>query len=639
MTPKPRARTTRAGGFRLGAALIGLVALVVLAYAAYKFLSNRAGEAAIQYIPADAMMVGTFDGTPSERQVLAFAKINQALNDEGIPDLMASQISKGLANNPLAKDLKPFISKNAAFAMWAKKGFAESDTAVYFAISDPDKVQDALKKDCPNSPEPGLYATQAGSEFFGVIGNYLVMVSSEPRFNQIVKVSKGLLPSVATLNEYKSARAALPSDSNLMLFVTPEVYALSGQKAISDAWGSVGIAVRDDGLAVACRYPQAKLDLSSIPAFHQAALKNLPAGAYGVLGYSDASSWFDRITKEAVSKADLDKGLQQMKDQTGLVLDDVLPGLKGDFELAVYPSTGSSKTPEFLAYLDSQNGGSPIDLAQKIRASIAAHEANWGNVTVSESKQGDATIWRITQPKQPNAQPGQTALAIPGSASTTTVGPNGINNTTTIGSPNGVQVQSSLSSGPGTPNPDTGGKPISGPHVDVPPAGASVPPAGANLPPAGANVPPPGMNVPANAQPNNQIPDHADLILLKDTVYISTADDLTQKVTALAQGGATLADDGPFVNMQRMLGHNAQAVLMVSVYRILATVNSGPGAQADLNTVFGGANTGVAGSSSFDKTTGVGDLFIPLDWTKAIHWLGKTMKDMDGAQNGAPKRA
>ncbi len=122
---------------------------------------------------------------------------------------------------------------------------------------------------------------------------------------------------------------------------------------------------------------------------------------------------------------------------------------------------------------------------------------------------------------------------------------------------------------------------------------------------------------------------------------MSTADDLTQKVTALAQGGASLADDGPFVNMEHMLGSNSQAVLMVSVYRILATLNSGPDAKADLNSIFGDDKTGVAGSCYFDKTTGVGDLFIPLDWGKAIHWLGKTMKDMDGpkpnGQNGSFK--
>ncbi len=493
MNLKPRNRTTRAGGFRLGAALIGIAALGVLAYAAYRFLNNRAGEAAIQYIPADATVVATFDGTPSERQVLAFAKINKALNDEGIPDMMASQISHGIANNPLAKDVEPYVSKNAAMAVWDnKKQPSNTDEAMYLAVSDPGKVEAALKKDCPNVSPDGVYTIQAGSAFGGIVGNYLVIASNEPRFAQIVKVSKGLLPSVATLNEYKTARAALPSDSNLMVFISPDLYALAGQKALSDAWGSVGFAVRDDGLAVACRYPQGKVDLSTVPAFHQAALKNLPAGAYGVLGYSDASSWFDQLSGQTVNKADLDKGLKQMKDQTGLVLDDLLPGLKGDFELAVYPSTGTSKTPEFLAYLDSQNGGTPVDLAQKIRASIQTHEATWGNVTVTETKVGDATIWRLSQPKQPSVQPGQTAVAVPGSTTTTTTGPNGTNTTTTV-SGGGVQVQSSLSNGPGTPGVDPGAKALSGPHVDVPPAGATVPPA--------VNVPPAGMNMPANAQP------------------------------------------------------------------------------------------------------------------------------------------
>ena len=244
---------------RRGIGVVALAAVTVLAYAAYRFFTNRPGEAAVQYIPADAAMVLTFDGTPSERQVVAFAKIAEAMKSAGISDLTGSTLSKALQDNPVARDLMPYVSKNIAAACWASKDVTKTGGAVFFAVTDPGKVQSILAKDCKTGPESGVYSLMGGDGVIGVIDSYLVMSSSQKRFDQIKDVAIGKLPSVATLSEYKSARAALPSDSNLMVFVSPEVYASLGQPAPTTEWNSVGAAVRDDGLAVSMHAPGGKM--------------------------------------------------------------------------------------------------------------------------------------------------------------------------------------------------------------------------------------------------------------------------------------------------------------------------------------------------------------------------------------------
>jgi hypothetical protein len=612
----PVVRHRRRGAIRRGVALVCFALLAIIAYAAYRYFSNRAGEAATLYIPADAMMVGTFDGTPSERQVIAFAKIEEALKSEGVSDLVASQLSQGLANNPLAKDVEPYVSKNAALAVWGTKSFAQTDEATFLAVSDTGKVEAALAKDCPQNLGGGAYEMSAQKLYAGIVGNYLVLASSEPRFRQILKVSQGALPSVASLDAYKSARAILPADSNLMIFVSPDLYAMSGQKPLSNAWCSLGAAVRDDGLALAFRYPQDKIDLSGAAAFDQKSLKNLPAGALGVLGFSDLSRWYDGLRVNFANEADFRKSIQEMKTQTGLSLEaDVLPALHGDFEVAVYPSTGKSKTPEFLAFSDSAHGASPADLTKKVVASMEAHATGWGNVKVTESQKGEATIYRVEQPKR--VQPNLSAMNAQG------LPPNAMAMAPNSAPPNGIppfaNVVPPAQSVPPTPGNPT--QPTHGPYVD---------PNAPGMPP---NI---DMNAPGmpGAPMSNDTPDHADAIVLHGSVYVTSADDLTDKVVALGSGGESLATDAPFMAMQHSLEPTAQSILMVSIYRILQTY-AGQSGDPDLNALFGGPNTGVVGSCHFNKATGTGDLFVPLDWGKAIHYIGKTMKAAKGGPRGS----
>src|SRR5262245_33572249 len=68
-------------------ARVGLMAgaLVVLGGAvAFNRLFSRPGEAALRFVPADALVVGSADLTPAPSQTLVFKKIDDALTQAGL---------------------------------------------------------------------------------------------------------------------------------------------------------------------------------------------------------------------------------------------------------------------------------------------------------------------------------------------------------------------------------------------------------------------------------------------------------------------------------------------------------------------------------------------------------------------------
>jgi hypothetical protein len=539
----------RGKGIRRTIGIVGLAAVAVLAFAAYKYLTNRPGEAAIKYIPADAAMVATFDGTPSEKQLLAFAKIQHAMGSEGIGDLTASSLSDAFNKNPLAKEVQPYVTKNFALAMWTSQKFQKNEGAIFFSLTDPSAVQGILAKDCKAGPESGLYTLPAIQQgVLGVIGNYLVYASSQPRFDQILKVSKGELPSVVTLSAYTAARAALPSDSNLMCFVSPDVYkqmlALSKQPAMTSAeWFSIGAAVRDNGLAIVCRTPETQEGLDLTPKLDMAILNKLPAGAIGIMAVTDPGAWYTAYAKQQQGPNPLDESLSKMKEKNGIdPLKDVLLKLSGNCQFAVYPG----KTPTFLLYSDSANGEDAMGVVNTIVNAVQAHPAAWGNTTVTKSQVGEATIWKV--------------------------------------------------------------KP-------------------------GASAQPAMRGQPQTAGPNPTDP--WSVVSLHGAVYVVSSDDMATQVMALGTGGKTLAQDPAFLAMERRIAPNAQSAMMISIRRIFQALNHGK--DSPYEAIFGAGEPGVVGYSHFDNKTGVGDLFIPLDWDKAIHYLGGAMKSSQG--HGTPATA
>src|SRR5271154_3173636 len=86
------------GGSRLSALLM-LMLIGGVGVLAYRHFFQRPGEAAINLIPADALMVATLDTSPSPGQTLIFRRISDALHQEGIGPEFDRQVTSALSNS------------------------------------------------------------------------------------------------------------------------------------------------------------------------------------------------------------------------------------------------------------------------------------------------------------------------------------------------------------------------------------------------------------------------------------------------------------------------------------------------------------------------------------------------------------
>src|SRR5580700_6801133 len=105
------ARRRQHGGARLPV-LLALMLVFGVGVLAYRHFFQRPGEAAINLIPSDALAVVTLDTTPSPEQVSVFRNITSALQAEHIDTLFDAQITRLLANSPIATQLRPTLANS-----------------------------------------------------------------------------------------------------------------------------------------------------------------------------------------------------------------------------------------------------------------------------------------------------------------------------------------------------------------------------------------------------------------------------------------------------------------------------------------------------------------------------------------------
>lgn len=408
--------TSKCVRFRRGAGklpvLLSLVAVGVIAYGAYRLLFNRVGEAAIQLIPQDAVMVVTLDTNPSETQIPTFKRISDVLKAEGITD----QIDKGLTDmfnrDPLGKDLRPYVTTNFAFASFDSE--SKRSYVMLTSVKDAGKVGELLAAAGKKvKDQPPIYQIEKMSTFCAVIGGYLAVSDAVGPLERIDAVREQKEPSLAALDAYVAARSALPADANLMVFVSPsgihELQKMSGSKNLGSAtWLTVGATIRDDGIQVDYRGPVDAKDsamlksLSAIPPLDVNLLRKLPANAYGVMSVSQLSQYWKAAQDELGSNKDSGReivnGIAEFEKETGLsVPKDIVPAFRGNATFAVYP--GPSSQPEdfdFLLSLDDASEADPAALFAKLRLLVERKSKEEGKkVGWVETKLGDVTLWEI----------------------------------------------------------------------------------------------------------------------------------------------------------------------------------------------------------------------------------------------------
>lgn len=388
-------------GVAAKASVIAIGAIAVLgagSYAAYKFLFSRPGEAAIQWIPADADLVVTLDLKPSDRQVATFQKISEALEQEGISD----QIEKGMrdmfAKDPWLQPVKENLDRSFAVALWAPPEGEKEDPprmAIMLAIKDPGQVDAAIKQG--RTPAGDGTINIDGKTYAKVIDSYLVIGTRPDVLPAIESVKDGKAPSMAKQEEFVAAREALPRDANLMVFASPKLLSFMG-KSMAGAngnpfagtkWFCFGATLEPEGLQIDLKSP---LDAKAVPGYAKfgsiepistETLKHVPSGAYGYVGYSHPSKLWEGIVdaQEAGGNAEqVEEGIAEFERETGLNFEnDVLPAFEGDAIFAAYPKrTGNSPDIDLL-FMIGGSGQKANALADKLRSLIESKSAESGD--------------------------------------------------------------------------------------------------------------------------------------------------------------------------------------------------------------------------------------------------------------------
>lgn len=373
-------------------ALIALGVLGTGAAVGYKYFTNRPGELAISYLPADAQVVLTVDLKPSAGQAATFEAIRRALKEEGLLDKVAEGLDAAAAKEKIVSDLRPHILTSGALALWGvQDGHEPENAVVLLAVDNPGAVKSVLDKRLRPYRLDGADAYVIDRQgTAAILDNYLIFANREEAIKRVIAVRNKREKPVSELADYLEARKALPEDANAMLFVSSSALKEAGDKAARDVtgmnpfekagWFSVGLTVRETGLLCSFRSPfdsnavTAVEPLAHLPALKLDAMAMMPEGAYGLAALSQPAALYEVIKSFAMqkdkSRQEMEEGLAKIRRESGFDLEqDVLPAFRGEFTAAIYPG---GDEPDALFVLDNSNGATPAEFAEKLKQAIAS---------------------------------------------------------------------------------------------------------------------------------------------------------------------------------------------------------------------------------------------------------------------------
>lgn len=402
----------RFGGVKL--ALLSAIGVAAVGYGGYKVFFNRTGEAAVALIPSDATFVVTLDTNPSTQQLPTFQKIVKALNEEGFDKDMEDGMGSLVGKAGLAKEMRQYVSTSFALAFWSPTG-GKSHGLALFSLKDKNGAEAALKtgKSVTGANVPA-YRFESQDMVISVMGNYLAVASDVETLNRADATQKGAA-SIASLDEYRSARAALPEDSTVMCFISPSAIAEMAKsnpaaQFVTAKWMGMSATVRSDGLQLDFRGP---VDNATLKGVGQLAplsptlLSRLPGGAFGVLAYSQPAKYYSMF-KNAANKAsesdEMNKQTKAFEQETGISIEgDIVPALNGDIAIAAYPDASNNpSSADFVALITNDNNATPANLVEKLQAvfekEVAKQAAEHPDKKVPHLVQkdmGGAKVWSL----------------------------------------------------------------------------------------------------------------------------------------------------------------------------------------------------------------------------------------------------
>ncbi|MEZ0326395.1 MAG: DUF3352 domain-containing protein [Fimbriimonas sp.] len=408
---------------------VTLFASLGVAYA-FKTIFARPGEAALRFVPADAMMVGTLDLSPSPAQALAFKHIDDAMDRNGMNRFVETSVLDIFSKKSAATDLlRPLVQRSGAIALLPYKT-ANGETGgtsglALIALSSGTEAEAILKK----YGKPTFFRGTKGYTLPGdkstmmVMDDVLVLGEKPYSLHAARMVRDGQTPGILSSEEFQTARQHVSSDANVMMFCSPKLLGDTGVAALKDAkasWLGAGLAIRDGGvgLSVWNRFDPNSVkglaEFGQTQAIRRDLFGVLPTGAYGMFAISQPGNYFEMFERSMGQEkdgqqmiADMSKG---MHEAIGVDLHkDLVAGLKGNAVIAAYPAAdGAPEGAEALLVIDDLNGSDPAAVVDRFQAYVDEQMAKEGGTEKIwvETKSGDNRMFRIADKMQDEMRKG-----------------------------------------------------------------------------------------------------------------------------------------------------------------------------------------------------------------------------------------
>ncbi len=606
---------------------------------AYKALSNRPGEAAIHLIPADALMVITVDTQPSAQQVPLFTRIDDALKKEGLDKKLDEMLMEMMEKSPIAADIRKHITQNFAFAVLPvadKK--ATPEFVAFMEVDDAQAVATLLAKDGAKDSVSGetYYNLKKIRTSAALVANYLVLTDKPANLGRIFAVRGNPSKSLASLPTFQEARAALPEDANFMFFAGPGFVDMIQEqtKSLTGAssqpapnfmkWMAMSATMRDKGIQFDVKMPVDVSKMPSMKAFNQiaamddAAFKKMPGGAYGVMGMSQASHYWNYLTEifdqTPEMKKSIDEGIAEVEKQTGIDLEkQVLPAFEGNAWVGFYPDSEEKDSMlDMMILLDDANGADPAALAAAVRAAIEKQSATPGSTPIKfvSAEAGGSTVYRLDSKTEAAMQKGITDAA--GQVS------EGFMSSVVPGGRPG-----------GAPSSSFGEDPFRAPSAPSPQQ--------------------PKQAAPGQDEVTKMLKGKSFLHaqIGKAVILASSQRMLDRAVASYSGHQPSLVDDPAFKALKPMMTAGTQQFALVNFARIMerfrpmieeAMKDTPKGITADdLCNMFGGIDSAMVSTGHYRDDASTARFFMPLDFERMIHLMGEGARQFippPGARGG-----
>ncbi len=635
---------------RLGWALI----FVASAAAAIQYLLHRPGEQAIRLMPADTLIAITLDMTPSPEQVPLFARLQEAIQREGLGGKLDLDLPQVASKSSMIKGLQPYLGQGHGVALLKTGRDLKSADSVqpvaFLSLTNARAVEQILAAQGQKTIQRGVTFYRFRLEWFKttdmvamLVADYLVVAPSPDLLFRVQDVYRGAVPAMADLTEYQAARAALPHDANLMLFVSPTALdwvekegVQVGVHAFADTrWMALSARLDDEGLRFDWRSPTEAVQNSALQRVAQIApiapnaYRELPAGAYSVLGVSQPGRYWNWLTSILLGEPDVQRAFAQDRTEAERVFNlsmerDILPGVEGHWWLGVYPDTSVSEKVGIVAVLDEANGADPVTLFAKSRASLEH--------TLSPANRRRLESWSPLRQTVPLVSK-KWGLDEGFGAAKTSAEEEEETSDSESDAEEGSQHEADTSA---EENQNSHPRPHITVNWDRDQESRGETPHFRSFPYHGVRVWQLETTADGKAQKQSSEAKEIGLFVAevgRSLIAASSLPLLDKALAAWYGQGATLMDDPAFRTMRQKVTPGAQAAFMLDLRRILESLSSklkegldDGSSEISANDVlglFGEDDAGLVISTHYDGRLATGTFFLPLDYDRVLHLIGR----------------